>query len=91
MTRSVADVADVHRIPRGLQNDGLGLAISGKNGAAKRGGDGGDEVAACGHGWASFLSPLQGLFGHKQACFSNFCLQCANTRSSQASTTGVAG
>jgi hypothetical protein len=73
-SRRVADVADVHRIPRGLQNDGLRLAISGKSGAAKRGGDGGDEVAARGHGWASFLSPLQDLFGHKQACFSNFCL-----------------
>ncbi len=50
--RSVADVADVDRVPRGLQHEGLRFAISGKDGPAERSGEGGDEMTARGHdGW----------------------------------------
>jgi hypothetical protein len=52
-----------------LQDDCLELAISGKNGTAQCGGDGGDEVAASMHDGESFFRLLQRPFGHDLAAF----------------------
>ncbi|OYW31763.1 MAG: hypothetical protein B7Z47_00060 [Chthoniobacter sp. 12-60-6] len=55
--RRVADVTDVYRVPGGLQQDGLRLAIGGKNRTTKSGGDGGNEVTACMHDALNLKTP----------------------------------